>query len=378
MVMGTASTMNSLVEALGMALPGNAAIPAVDSRRMRHAQAVGRRIVGAVQEDLRPSRILSPAAFENAITVLMAIGGSTNAVIHLSAIAGRAGIELPLSLFDEISRRTPMIANMRPIGEHQMEALYEAGGIPAVMHELLPLLHGDCLTVTGNTVHENVAHAPTGNREVIKSLHQPLRAEGGLAILSGNLAEHGAVIKYGAASPELVRHRGRAVVFRNLADLRQRIDDDDLDVRPEDVLVLQNVGPVGGPGMPEVGNFPIPRKLLRAGVRDMVRISDARMSGTAFGTVVLHVSPEAAVGGTLALVQDGDPVELDVARRRLQLDVPEDELTRRRAAWTAPPPAYGRGYGRLFVENVESASTGCDFAFLRGSEPVGTVRQAKY
>jgi dihydroxy-acid dehydratase len=378
MVMGTASTMNSLVEALGMALPGNAAIPAVDSRRMQLARSVGRRIVQAAREDLRPSRILTAESFENAITVLMAIGGSTNAVIHLCAIAGRAGIDLPLALFDEISRRTPMVANLRPIGDYQMEALFQAGGIPAVMRELLPLLHGDCLTVTGKSVAANVAAARVEDPTVIRSLADPLRPEGGLAILTGNLAEGGAVIKHGAASPELMRHRGRAVVFTDLADLRNRIDDDDLDVVADDVLVLQNVGPVGGPGMPEVGNFPIPRKLLRAGVRDMVRISDARMSGTAFGTVVLHVSPESAVGGTLALVRDGDVIELDVDERRLHLEVSPDEIARRRSQWSAPPPAYTRGYGRLFLDNVESASDGCDFGFLRGADPVGATRQAKF
>jgi dihydroxy-acid dehydratase len=378
MVMGTASTMNSLVEALGMALPGNAAIPAVDSRRMHLAQAVGRRIVAVAREDLRPSRILTAESFDNAISVLMAIGGSTNAVIHLCAIAGRAGIDLPLSRFDEISRRTPMIANMRPIGEHQMEALHEAGGVPAIMRELLPFLHGDCLTVTGRTVAQNVESARIAVPDVIRTVHEPLRPEGGLAILFGNLAADGAVIKHGAASPELLRHRGRAVVFRNIEDLRARIDTEELDVNADDVLVLQNVGPIGGPGMPEVGNFPIPRKLLRAGVRDMVRISDARMSGTACGTVVLHVSPETAVGGTLAHVRDGDLIELDVEQRRLHLDVADDELARRRSEWTPPPPAYRRGYGRLFLDNVESASTGCDFEFLHGSDPVHTSRQPKF
>lgn len=378
MVMGTASTMNSLVEALGMGLPGNSAIPAVDSRRMRLAEAVGRRVVALVTEDIRPSRILTPEAFENALTVLSAIGGSTNAIVHLAALAGRAGIDLPLSKLDEISRRTPVLANLKPIGTHQMEALFYAGGIPALMNELLPLLHGSEMTVTGRTIAENVSDAVVEDRDVIRSLESPVHPEGGLAVLTGNLAPEGAIIKHAAASPNLMVHRGKALVFSSLEDLRARINEDDLEVEPTDVLVLQNVGPVGGPGMPEVRNFPVPRKLLRQGVRDMVRISDARMSGTAYGTIVLHVAPEAAVGGALALVEDGDEIELDVPNRSVTLLVDDAELERRRQEWQPPPPYYTRGYGKLFLNEVESAPRGCDFGFLRGSDPVKVGIQAKF
>ncbi|WP_020576608.1 IlvD/Edd family dehydratase [Actinopolymorpha alba] len=378
MVMGTASTMNSLTEALGVALPGNGAIPAVDSRRMRLAQAAGRRIVAMVSEGLRPSRILTRAAFENAIVLLSALGGSTNAVVHLPAIAGRCGVELPLELFDEISARTPLLANLRPVGAYQMEELFYAGGIPSVLRELLPLLHGDQLTVTGRTLAENVATAEPADGQVIRPLSDPLQDHGGLAILRGNLAPDGAVIKHAAASPELLRHRGRALVFTDLHDLRRRIDDLELDVRVDDILVLQNAGPLGGPGMPEVGNFPIPRRLLQQGVRDMVRISDARMSGTAYGTIVLHVAPESAAGGPLAFVRTGDEIELDVERRRLQLCVDDAELARRRAAWRPPAPAYARGYGRLFLDHVQQAPLGCDFDFLRGRDPVRLDDQAKF
>jgi dihydroxy-acid dehydratase len=373
MVMGTASTMASLTEALGMSLPGCAAIPAPDSRRLRIAEASGRQIMRLVEQDLRPSQIMTRKALENAIRVSMAIGGSTNAVIHLVAIAQRLGIDLPLSLFDELSRSTPWIANMRPSGAYQMEELFEAGGIPAVLHELAPLLHQDVLTVTGGTLGATLTQTgPTSNREVIASLAQPLAPEGGTAILWGNLAPDGAVIKQSAASPHLLRHRGRAVVFRSIADLRARIDDQALEVTPEDVLVLQYAGPIGGPGMPEVGNMPLPAKLLRQGVRDMVRLSDARMSGTAFGTVVLHIAPEAAVGGPLALVRDGDWITLDVPARRLNLEVSDEDLARRRAAWTPPPPAYTRGYGRLFLDHVLQAPRGCDFDFLRATTPVSS------
>lgn len=378
MVMGTASTMNSLTEALGMALPGNGAIPAVDSRRVRLAEHAGRRIVGLAAEGLRPSQILTRQAVENAITLLCALGGSTNAVVHLPALAGRLGIDLPLDRFDEISRRTPLIANLRPSGSYQMEDLFYAGGIPAVLKELLPLLHGDALTVTGRTLAENVAEAEIADGDVIRSLDNPLQGEGGLAIVQGNLAPDGAVIKHAAASPELMQHRGRALVFADVADLQARFDDPDLDVRPEDVLVLQNAGPIGGPGMPEVGNLPIPTKLLKQGVRDMVRISDARMSGTAFGTIVLHVAPESAVGGPLALVRTGDEIELDVPNRRLHLHVLEEELARRRASWQAPEPAYQRGYGRLFLETVLQAPEGLDFDFLRGRDPVRAMAQPKF
>ncbi len=380
MVMGTASTMNSLAEALGIALPGNGAIPAVDARRLRLAEAAGRRIVALATEGIRPSQIMTREAFENAIMLLHAIGGSTNAVVHLPAIAGRLNVDLPLELFDELSRKTPLIANMRPAGKYQMEELFEAGGIPAVLRQLLPILHGDALTVTGKTLAENVAEAPLRDSEVIRTFDTPLDPEGGLAVLRGNLAPDGAVIKHAAATPHLLQHRGRAVVFRDMADLQARINTPDLDVTPESVLVLQNVGPVGGPGMPEVGNFPIPGKLLRQGIRDMVRISDARMSGTAFGTIVLHVAPESAVGGPLAFVHDGDEISLDVEQRSLTHHIAAEELAQRQAAWTPPTQAatYRRGYGRLYVENVNQAPLGCDFDFLRGADPVVAKEQPKF
>ena len=371
MVMGTASTMASLTEALGMALPGCAAIPAPLSERLRIAEASGRRIVSMIEEDLKPSRILSPEAFENAVRVLMAVGGSTNAVIHLTAVAGRAGVSLPLERFDRLSRATPLLASVRPSGRFHMEDLYEAGGIPAIMKELEPLLHRQCLTVTGNTVGENLQTVPQPERfrEVIASLEKPFHAEGGLAILGGNLAPAGAVIKQSAASAHLLQHRGRAVVFSSLADLAARVDDERLDITPDDIMVLQNAGPIGGSGMPEAGYLPIPKKLLAKGVRDMVRISDARMSGTAFGTVILHVSPEAAVGGPLGLAQTGDEIELDVPNRRLDLRVSEPELNARRMQWQPPPPPYTRGYGKLFLDHVLQAHRGCDFDFLLPDTP---------
>jgi dihydroxy-acid dehydratase len=366
MVMGTASTMASLTEALGMALPGCAAIPAPLSERQRMAEASGRRIVGMVREHLIPSRILGPAAFDNAIRVLMAVGGSTNAVIHLTAVARRAGVPLTLDRFDQLSRETPLLTSIRPSGQFHMEDLYEAGGVPAVMKELEPLLNRDCLTVTGQTVGENLRPVQPAERfrEVIGTLEKPFKSEGGLVVLRGNLAPGGAVIKQSAASSDLLRHRGRAVVFTSLEEMAARIDDPDLDISADDIMVLQNAGPIGGPGMPEAGYLPIPKKLLTAGVRDMVRISDARMSGTAFGTVVLHVSPEAAVGGPLGLVQSGDEIELDVADRRLELCVSDHELNARRMQWQPPAPAYTRGYGKLFLDHVLQAHLGCDFDFL--------------
>jgi dihydroxy-acid dehydratase len=351
-----------------MTLPGGAAIPAPDSRRLRLAEAAGRRIVAMVEEDLRPARVMTASALDNAIRVLVAIGGSTNGVVHLVALAGRLGLDLPLERFDQLSRETPLVANMRPVGQYQMEQLFEAGGIAAVMRELLPLLDGKALTVTGHSVAENLAEVgPSHRRDVIAPLEQPLAAEGGLAILRGNLAPNGAVIKHAAATPELLTHRGRAVVFRSLDDIAARVHDPDLDVRPDDVLVLQNAGPIGAPGMPEAGYLPIPKKLLAAGVRDMVRVSDARMSGTAYGTVVLHVAPEAAIGGPLALVQDGDQIELDVPNRRIELRVPPDELARRHAAWQpAPlPESLRRGYRWLHATHVLQADQGCDFDFCR-------------
>jgi L-arabonate dehydrase len=370
MVMGTASTMAAMAEALGMALPGNAAIPAADARRMALAELTGRRIVEMAREGLKPSRILTPAAFDNAVRADMAIGGSTNAIIHLVAIAGRAGVRLPLTRFDELSRTTPLLVNVKPSGKYLMEDFFYAGGLPAVLRELLPLLHPNALTVNGKTLGENVAGAENWNRDVIRPLDMPIAPEGGTVILTGNLCPDGAVLKQSAASSHLLTHRGRAVVFEDHADLHARIDDPSLRVDETSVLVLKRVGPKGAPGMPEWGAAPIPARLLRAGVKDMVRISDARMSGTSYGTVVLHVSPEAAVGGPLALVQDGDEIELDVPNRRLSLRVPDEELARRRAAWAPRPPHYERGYGRLFLDHVLQAHEGVDFDFLRGKTPV--------
>ncbi|MGI5835654.1 MAG: IlvD/Edd family dehydratase [Chloroflexota bacterium] len=366
MVMGTASTMACMVEALGMMLPGAAAIPAPYSARLRLSEMCGRRIVDMVKENLKPSRIMTPAAFENAIRLCMAVGGSTNAVAHFPAIAGRLGLELPLELFDRISRETPLIANMRPVGKYQMQELWEAGGIPAVMKELEPLLHTEALTVTGKTVGENLAGVQKAERwrDVILPLDAPLYAEGGLSILRGNLAPNGAVIKHAAASPHLLQHRGRAIVFGSIQEMMAGVNDPNLDVTPDDILVMQNGGPVGGPGMPEAGYIPIPKKLLQQGVRDMVRISDARMSGTAFGTIVLHVAPEAAVGGPLAAVRTGDIIELDVPNRKLNLLVPDEEIQRRLREWQAPTPLYRRGYGWLYQQHVMQVDKGADFDFL--------------
>ncbi len=370
MVMGTASTMTSLAEALGMTISGCANIPAADSRRLAVAEESGRRAVEMALEDLRPSKILTREAFENAIRVDMAIGGSTNAIIHLVALAGRVGIDLPLEQFDALSRATPFITNIRPSGELLMEDMYYAGGLPVVINELSPLLHLDALTVTGKSVGENTARATCFNREVIRPLSQALKPEGGTVILKGNLAPHCAVLKQSAASPHLLRHKGRAVVFEDYQDLQSRVDDPDLNVDEGSVLVMKDGGPKGAPGMPEWGDLPIPAKLLKAGVRDMVRLSDARMSGTAFGTVVLHISPESAVGGPLAIVRNGDQIELDVAARRLELLISDAEIKQRLAAWRPPAPHYQRGYGRMYLDNVLQAHEGCDFGFLRsvGSE----------
>jgi len=371
MVMGTASTMASMAEALGLTLPGNAAIPAPDSRRLALAELSGRRAVEMAREGgPRPSQILTAAAFDNAIRADMAIGGSTNAIIHLVAIAGRAGVRLPLSRFDELSRTTPLLANLRPSGKYLMEDFFYAGGLPAVMRELLPLLHADAVAVNGRTVRDNVADARCWNEDVIRPLGVPLAKEGGTVILTGNLCPDGAVLKQSAASPHLLTHRGRAVVFEDHEDLHRRIEDPSLPIDETSVLVLKHVGPRGAPGMPEWGAAPIPARLLRRGVKDMVRISDARMSGTSYGTVVLHVAPESAVGGPLALVRDGDEIDLDVPRRTLTLRVPDEELARRRARWRPRPPRFERGYGRLFLDHVLQANEGCDFDFLRGATPV--------
>ena len=363
--MGTASTMTGLAEAMGMMLPGAASIPAPDSRRLACAEATGRRIVGLVQEDLRPSRILTREAFENAIRILVALGGSTNAIIHLIAIAGRRGISLPLSRFDELSRITPVIVNLQPSGKYLMEDFFYAGGVPAVVQEMLPLLHEDALTVSGTTLAESVREAICSNRDVIRPLNQPLQREGSLAVLRGNLAPQGAVIKTSAATPGLFQHTGRAVVFENYEEMMLRVDDPALAAGESSVLVLKNAGPVGAPGMPEWGMLPIPAKLLRQGLSDMVRISDGRMSGTGFGTVVLHISPEAAVGGPLAIVQTGDEIRLDVPERRLDLLVDGAEIERRMAARAPAPARFRRGYYTMFLDHVLQAHEGCDFGFLR-------------
>jgi len=363
-VMGTASTMTSLAEALGMTLTGCANIPAPDSRRLSMAELSGRRIVEMVQEDLRPSQIMTREAFENAITVDMAIGGSTNAVVHLIAIAGRLGIKLELDDFDAISRRTPWIVNVKPSGEFLMEDFFYAGALPAVMKEIGALLHSDALTVTGRTIAENIARAECNRREVIRTAAEPLHAEGGTVILRGNLAPDGAVLKQTAASPRLLRHRGRAYVFETYEQMRAEIDRDDLPLDKDSVLVMKNCGPKGAPGFPEWGHIPMPRVLLNQGIDDVVRISDARMSGTSFGTVVLHVAPESAVGGPLNAVRTGDEIELDVSRRRLELHVPADQMRKRLSEFSPHAPAYARGYGRLFLEHVTQANLGCDFDFL--------------
>ena len=365
MVMGTASTMASMGEALGIALPGNAAIPAVDSRRIQLAEAAGRQILALVERDLRPSVIMTQRAFENAIRALHSLGGSTNAIIHLTAIAGRLGIELPLSLFDELSRSTPFILNLKPSGEFLMEDFFYAGGLPALLNELRPLLHTEAMTVTGRALGDNVAGAINHNPNLIRSLNDPLNPEGGLAVVYGSLAPSGGVIKPTAASPELLTHRGRALVFADHDDMERRIDDTDLDVNPDDVLVMRNAGPVGGPGMPEWGFLPLPRKLLQRGVRDMVRLSDARMSGTAFGTVVVHVTPESAAGSPLAAVRDGDIIELDVPNRRLDLLVDEREIQRRLDETPPQKPHFERGYGWMHSRHIMQADKGCDFDFLR-------------
>ena len=376
MTMGTASTMASVVEALGLGMPGNAAIPAADARRMKLAHEAGRRVVEMVREDLRMSRVVTREALENAIRVVGAIGGSTNSVVHLLAVAGRLGVDLSLEDWDRLGCDVPCIVNLMPSGRYLMEDFYYAGGLPAVIRELGGLIHRDALTVNGRTIGENTADAPCHDRDVIRTLDAPVTPTGGLAVLKGNLCPGGAIIKPSAASPELMRHRGRAVVFENIEDLHDRIDDPDLDVDADSVLVLKNCGPKGYPGMAEVGNMPLPSKLLQQGVTDMVRISDARMSGTAFGTVVLHTAPEAAAGGTLALVQDGDMIELDVGERRLELDVPGDELARRRTRWTPPEPVTDRGYCRLYVDHVLQADQGVDFDFLVGGSGAPVARDS--
>ena len=368
MTMGTASTMASMVEALGVGMPGNAAIPAVDARRNVLARMAGRRIVDLVREKTPLSKILTKAAFENAIRANAAIGGSTNAVIHLVAVARRIGVDLKLEDWDRLGRDVHCLVNLMPSGKYLMEDFYYAGGLPAVLRELSEsrLLHDDALTVNGRTMGDNVREAPCWNRDVIHSMKKPFKKNTGIAVLRGNLCPDGAIIKPSAATPKLLKHRGRAVVFESIEDFHRRIDDPALDIDERSVMVLKNCGPKGYPGMAEVGNMPLPPKLLRKGVTDMVRISDARMSGTAYGTVILHVAPEAAAGGPLALVQNGDLVDLDVARRRLELLVPEAELAARRAKWRAPKPPLERGYWKLYTDHVLQANEGADLDFLVG------------
>jgi len=378
MTMGTASTMASMAEALGIAMPDNAAIPAVDARRGVLAQLAGRRIVQLVNEDVRMSQILTKQAFENAIRVNGAIGGSTNAVIHLIAVAQRLGVELSLDDWDRLGRDIPTIVDLMPSGRFLMEDFYYAGGLKAVMRAISTTgtLHLDAMTVTGKTIGELVGDVTNYNEEVIRPLNNPLTPQGGIAVLRGNLAPNGAVIKPSAATPELMQHRGPAVVFENIEHYHARVDDPALDITADSVMVLKNCGPRGYPGMAEVGNMPLPQKLLKQGVSDMVRISDARMSGTAYGTVVLHTAPEAAVGGPLALVRDGDWIELDVAGRRLELEVSHQQLSERHKAWSPPVHAMTSGYQQLYVDHVLQADRGCDFDFLVGQRGAAIPRQS--
>jgi dihydroxy-acid dehydratase len=378
MTMGTASTMACMVESLGLTLPGAAAIPAVDSRKKVLAHMSGIRIVQMVKEDLKLSKVLTRKAFENAIRVNAAVGGSTNFVIHLLAIAGRVGIELELDDFDRLGSKIPLLLNLMPSGKYLMEDFFYAGGLPVILSEMKEYLHTDAITVNGKTVGENIEDADCNcyNRDVIHSIDKPILKEAGIAVVKGNLSEDGAVIKPSAATPALMKHRGRAVVFETIEDFHARVDDPDLDIDETCVMVLKNVGPKGYPGMPEVGNMNLPKKILSKGVTDMVRISDGRMSGTAYGTVVLHVSPESAIGGTLGLVQNGDMIDLDVNNRRLHLDVSPEELARRRKSWVAPEPMADRGYVQLYVNHVQQASKGADLDFLRGKSGSAVTRDS--
>ncbi|MFO1316127.1 MAG: L-arabinonate dehydratase [Burkholderiales bacterium] len=369
MTMGTASTMTSAAEALGFTLPGASSIPAADSRHARMAAETGRRIVEMVWDDVKPRDIATAGAIDNAITTILALGGSTNAVVHMVAMARRAGIPLTIDRFDALSRRTPLVANLRPAGKYLMEDFFYAGGLRALLAGISDLLALGERTVNGRTLGENIAGAEVFNREVILSRDRALVAKDSLAVLRGNLAPDGAVIKPAAAEPHLLRHTGPAVVFADYNDMAARIDDPALPVTKDSVIVLQNGGPLGAPGMPEWGQLPIPKKLLAQGVRDMVRISDARMSGTSYGACVLHVAPESFVGGPLAFVRDGDLIELDVPARRLELKVSDDELARRRAAWTKPAPRFARGFGALYQQHITQADQGCDFDFLEGTAP---------
>lgn len=369
MTMGTASTMMSLAEVLGFTLPGASSIPAVDSTHQMMASRSGRRIVEMVWEDLTPAKLCTQESFDNAITVDMALSGSTNAMIHLVAMAGRAGIELPLERFDEISKKTPVLCNLKPAGIYLMEDFYYSGGLRAMLGQIGDMLHLDAITANGKTLGENIEGAQIYNEEVIRLRSNPLSSTGGTAVLRGNLCPDGAVIKPTAAEPHLMKHTGPAVVFSDVDDMYKRIDDPNLNVTKDSVLVLQNAGPKGAPGMPEWGQLPIPKKLLEQGVRDMVRISDCRMSGTSYGACVLHVAPEAAVGGPLALVQEGDMITLDVEARVLRLEVSDEELAERMSHWIAPEEPYTRGYGRLFLDHITQANQGCDFDFLHAGGP---------
>ncbi len=370
MVMGTAATMMAITEALGLSLPGASSIPAPDANHPRMCAAAGRRIVDMVWEDLTPEQILTPAAFDNAIRVHMALGGSTNAIIHVIAMARRAGIALDMQRFDEISRQVPVIANITPSGKYLMEDFFYAGGLRALMGEMRDLLDLSCITVTGRTLGENIAGSKVHLPNVIHALSAPLYPEGATAVLTGNLAPRGCVMKPATADPRFLRHRGKAIAFENYDHMAREVERDDLDVTPDHVLVLKNSGPKGGPGMPEWGMLPIPKKLLKAGVRDMVRISDARMSGTSYGACILHVAPESFVGGPLALVQTGDDIEIDVAARKIHLHVGDEELARRQAVWKQPPPRYARGYGAMYSQHIGQADEGCDFDFLEGRAPI--------
>jgi dihydroxy-acid dehydratase len=370
MVMGTAATMMAVAEAVGLSLPGASSIPAADSAHPRMCAATGRRIVEMVWEDLTPQRVLTPAAFDNAIRVHMAMGGSTNAIIHVVAMARRAGLALDMTRFDEISREVPVIANIRPSGTLLMEDFYYAGGLRGLMHELREMLDLDCLTVTGKTLGENIAGAQVHAPDVIRPLSNPISSASATAVLTGNLAPRGCVMKPSAAEPRLQRHRGKVIAFEDYNEMAREVERDDLDVTPDHVLVLKNAGPKGGPGMPEWGMLPIPRKLVQQGVRDMLRISDARMSGTSYGACILHVAPESFVGGPLAFVRTGDEIEVDVAARRIHLHVADEEMARRRAAWTPPSPRYPRGYGALYAQHIGQADEGCDFDFLG---PLGSI-----
>ena len=366
MTMGTAATMMSIAEALGMSLPGASSIPAVDSNHNRMASLSGQRVVDLVWEDVKPTDILTEQAFENAIMVLMAIGGSTNGIIHLTALARRVGVGLDLESFDRISQGIPLLANIKPSGSYVMEDFYYAGGLRALMQQLKERLHLEALTINGRTVRENLDGAEVFNPDVIRLFDNPVKQAGGTAVLHGSLAPNGAVIKPTAAEERLWKHRGPALVFKDIRDLKARVDSEDLDVTADSVLVLQHAGPIGAPGMPEWGQLPVPKKLLDQGIRDIVRISDARMSGTSYGACILHVAPEAALGGPLALVRDGDLIELDVEGRRLDLLVPEAELEERRTQWQPPKAKAHRGYAALYTQHVNQAHEGCDFDFLLG------------